>query len=108
MTTFEVGAGFDRLNPDAELALFRVLQESLTNIHRHSGSPTAHIRLAMKEGMVLLEIRDRGKGLAPKSFGTIRPGLDGCSGSRTYEACTNACGNWEAASNWPQPERAPP
>jgi signal transduction histidine kinase len=65
LTTFEVGAGFDRLHPDAELALFRVLQESLTNIHRHSGSPTAHIRLWAKEEMVLLEIKDRGKGLAP-------------------------------------------
>jgi PAS domain S-box-containing protein len=65
VTTFEVGAGFDRLHPDAELALFRVLQESLTNIHRHSGSPTAHIRLWTKEEMVLLEIKDRGKGLAP-------------------------------------------
>jgi PAS domain S-box-containing protein len=65
LTTFEVGAGFDRLYPDAELALFRVLQESLTNIHRHSGSPTAHIRLWTKEEMVFLEIRDRGKGLAP-------------------------------------------
>ena len=65
LTTFEVGAGFDRLSPDAELALFRVLQESLTNIHRHSGSPTAHIRLWTKEEMVRLEIKDRGKGLAP-------------------------------------------
>jgi len=65
MATFEVGPHFGRLHPDAELALFRVLQESLTNIHRHSGSPTAHIRLWTKEEMVLLEIKDRGKGLAP-------------------------------------------
>jgi two-component system NarL family sensor kinase len=60
-----VGDDFDRLHPDAELALFRVLQESLTNIHRHSGSPTADIRLITKAKMVFLEIKDRGKGLAP-------------------------------------------
>src|SRR6266446_2221668 len=65
VTTFEVGDAFNRLHPDSELALFRVLQESLTNIHRHSGSATAHIRLWTKEEMVLLEIKDRGRGLAP-------------------------------------------
>jgi signal transduction histidine kinase len=45
ITTFEIEDKFDRLHSDAELALFRVLQESLTNIHRHSGSPTAHSAL---------------------------------------------------------------
>ena len=65
LATFKASAEFDRLQTDAELALFRVLQESLTNIHRHSGSPTAHIRLWTREGMVFLEIRDQGKGLSP-------------------------------------------
>jgi signal transduction histidine kinase len=44
-TTFEVSPEFDRIPGDLELALFRVLQESLTNVHRHSGSPTATVRL---------------------------------------------------------------
>jgi PAS domain S-box-containing protein len=63
--TFEVADSFDRLYSDGELALFRVLQESLTNIHRHSGSPTARVRLRQKDGMVFLEIQDQGKGLKP-------------------------------------------
>lgn len=63
-TTFEVQADFARLSRDAELALFRVLQESLTNIHRHSGSPTADIRLLTQNGMAILEVKDRGKGVA--------------------------------------------
>jgi len=67
-TTFDVRADFGRLDRDAELALFRVLQESLTNIHRHSGSQTAHIHLATNEGMAVLEIKDRGKGIAPRSL----------------------------------------
>jgi PAS domain S-box-containing protein len=63
--TFEVDDDFDRLQRDVELALFRVLQESLTNVHRHSGSHTAHIRLLMKDGAVTLEVTDTGKGIPP-------------------------------------------
>jgi len=64
-TTLEVASDFTRLPREAELALFRVFQESLTNVHRHSGSPTAEVRLFSKGGMGVLEVRDRGKGLPP-------------------------------------------
>jgi PAS domain S-box-containing protein len=64
-TSFEVSADFDRLPRESELALFRVLQEGLTNLHRHSGSPVAHIRLSRKNGTTALEIRDEGKGIPP-------------------------------------------
>jgi PAS domain S-box-containing protein len=66
-TTFDVRADFGRLCRDAELALFRVLQESLTNIHRHSGSQTAHIRLSTEAETTVLEIKDRGTGIVPRS-----------------------------------------
>jgi len=62
-TTFEVVADFGRLPRDSELALFRVLQESLTNVHRHSGSETARVRLLTREGMTILEIEDAGRGM---------------------------------------------
>jgi len=62
-TTFEVGDDFGRPQRDVELALFRVLQESLTNVHRHSGGRTAHIRLLMSNGAVTLEVTDTGKGI---------------------------------------------
>jgi PAS domain S-box-containing protein len=62
-TTFEVDNDLGRLQRDVELALFRVLQESLTNVHRHSGSQTAHIRLLMSNGTVTLEVTDTGKGI---------------------------------------------
>jgi PAS domain S-box-containing protein len=65
-TTFEVSPGFDRIAPELELALFRVLQEGLTNVHRHSGSETANVRLFMADRMAILEIEDKGKGLPPK------------------------------------------
>ena len=53
-----------RLPRDAELALFRVLQESLGNVHRHPGSATAAIRLARAADTVTLEVRDAGCGPA--------------------------------------------
>ena len=65
-TTFESDPGFGRLDREVELALFRILQESLTNVHRHSGSKTADIRLTRRNGNVLLEVADKGKGIPPE------------------------------------------
>jgi signal transduction histidine kinase len=66
-TAFEVQTDLGRLPRDSELALFRVLQESLTNVHRHSGSDTADVRLLTKDGMCILSIEDKGKGI-PSEF----------------------------------------
>ena len=54
---------FRRLSPELETAIFRVVQECLTNIHRHSGSAIARIRLLHLDGHVLLEVADEGKGI---------------------------------------------
>lgn len=52
-----------RLPHDIEITLFRVLQESLTNVHRHSGTSIAHICFQEQDAAVILEIRDFGKGI---------------------------------------------
>jgi len=52
-----------RLSLDLETAIFRIVQECLTNIHRHSGSPEASIRLEKWSGGILLEVADHGKGI---------------------------------------------
>ncbi len=57
----------ERLPLDTETVLFRIVQESLNNIHRHSGSETARIRLRYHAGMLVLEIEDRGHGI-PKAL----------------------------------------
>jgi two-component system CheB/CheR fusion protein len=60
----ELADGFPRLPQETELTMYRVLQESLTNVHRHSGSHTAHVRLAVKGRSLFLEIRDCGRGVS--------------------------------------------
>ncbi|MGH9326331.1 MAG: ATP-binding protein [Terriglobia bacterium] len=58
-----VAEDFGRLPESTELALFRIVQESLTNIHRHSGSKRAWIRLSRNGAHALVEIEDEGKGI---------------------------------------------
>jgi PAS domain S-box-containing protein len=62
----------NRLSEDTEILLFRVLQESLTNIHRHSGSNRATIRAGMEGETVYLEIRDYGHGIPEKTLESFR------------------------------------
>src|SRR5947209_3163497 len=54
---------FGRLSAELETAIFRVVQESLTNIHRHSGSAVAKIQLRQPADQVVVEIADKGRGI---------------------------------------------
>jgi PAS domain S-box-containing protein len=53
----------ERLPPDDELTLFRIAQEALTNVHRHSASPWAALRVKLQPTSVTLEIEDAGRGM---------------------------------------------
>jgi len=59
----EITPHLERLDPDAETAIFRVVQECLTNIHKHSGGSAALIRLSHDDGKLCLEVRDNGQGI---------------------------------------------
>jgi PAS domain S-box-containing protein len=61
---------FGRLPKETEIAIFRIVQEALTNVHRHSRSRTATIRLAREDGKVHVEVNDRGVGMAPPTSAT--------------------------------------
>jgi two-component system NarL family sensor kinase len=61
--TLELPVDLERLPRDHELCLFRIAQECLTNIHRHSGSSTALIRLWRTPGEIRMEVSDEGRGL---------------------------------------------
>jgi signal transduction histidine kinase len=83
-TTFEILPDFGRLSRDLELAVFRVLQEGLTNVHRHSASTTAHVRVMMQDGTLTVEVTDRGAGIPPtimestrEAVGTLGVGVRG-------------------------------
>ncbi|PYX83451.1 MAG: hypothetical protein DMG70_10330 [Acidobacteria bacterium] len=58
-----------RLRRELELAVFRIVQEGLTNIHRHSGSLTAEIAIEKSPGLLRLCIQDHGKGMNQQSAG---------------------------------------
>ena len=62
-TRLEIPCDLGRLPRDAEMAMFRILQESLTNVHRHSGSRTATVRLLLRDARLILEVTDQGKGI---------------------------------------------
>jgi signal transduction histidine kinase len=61
-----------RLPRPIELGLFRVLQESLTNIHRHSGSSRAEVALELFRDKVILEIKDYGRGIPRELLDNFR------------------------------------
>ena len=79
----EVSDGFERLPRDVETAVFRLVQECLTNIHRHSESQVATIRITRLDTRVEVEVRDQGKGIPPErlsevvSSGTAGVGISG-------------------------------
>lgn len=63
---------FGRLPSQIELFIFRLVQECLTNIHRHSGSKTALIRIEREEDTVRIKVEDQGKGMSPDRLSEIQ------------------------------------
>lgn len=68
----DLAANRERLPITIETALFRVLQESLTNVHRHSGALEVSIRFHYQAETVMLEIRDRGRGIPTELLNRLR------------------------------------
>jgi PAS domain S-box-containing protein len=66
-----------RLRQEAEIALFRALQEGLTNVHRHSNSSAVEIRFSLESDDVRLEIADNGRGIPRKTLKRLMEGAGG-------------------------------
>jgi signal transduction histidine kinase len=64
----DLPATLQRFPIELEIAIFRVLQESLTNVHRHSGSPTAIVSIGVEDSQVHLKVIDHGRGIPPQAL----------------------------------------
>jgi len=69
---FNISEDFGRLPADMELTIFRVVQECLTNIHRHAESKTACVWVARETASVRIEVRDQGKGISHERLAEIQ------------------------------------
>jgi signal transduction histidine kinase len=90
---FFIAPDLGRLSREMETAIFRVIQESLTNIHRHSESATATIRISRSAEHLEIEIADKGRGMPQDN--KLRPGV-GLQGMR--ERVRQLGGNFEIHS----------
>ena len=68
----EIAEYFERLAPEMELVIFRLVQECLTNIHRHSGSKTALISVTREPDKIYVEVRDQGTGMSQERFAEVQ------------------------------------
>jgi PAS domain S-box-containing protein len=80
--SLELPSDMGRLSRELELATFRVIQECLTNIHRHSGSATASIRVVQSSGNLYLEVEDEGRGVPAEKLARIAASGDSGVGLR--------------------------
>jgi signal transduction histidine kinase len=81
-----------RLTDDASIAIFRVVQESLTNIVRHSGASSVDLAVDLTGGELVLRIRDDGKGIAPDRMSNV-VGSHGLASMR--HRVTSLGGQWK-------------
>ena len=78
--SLELPDDFGRLPSELETAVFRVVQECLTNIHRHSESQVAKVRIMQADNSVRVEVRDKGKGIPPDKYATLVSAPSGTPG----------------------------
>ncbi|TAA55074.1 cache domain-containing protein [Shinella sp. JR1-6] len=83
-TVLEADAGKDRLKPEASTALYRVAQEALNNIERHSGAGKVQIKLWSARGRMRMTVADDGNGFE-EAAGGIRDGHQGGLGLRNMQ-----------------------
>jgi signal transduction histidine kinase len=96
--TLELDEQAERFGPDVETGLFRIVQEALTNVHRHSGAETVHIRITSKDRRLTLRIQDDGKGIPSDALQGNGPQGVGLSSMRERSALLGGTFNVEANS----------
>jgi signal transduction histidine kinase len=97
-TTVNIPETLDRLPPDQEIAIFRAVQECLTNVHRHSGSSTCSVTITQDEKQLRVEVRDTGRGI-PKGRELSLPGSGGVGYRGMQERLRQLGGSLEIESS---------
>lgn len=96
----EIAADFGRLPDELEIAIFRIVQECLTNIHRHSGSATAAIRVQQEGDTLIVKVQDSGKGIPmERQHELIEAGRGGVGFAGMRERLRRLGGSLEIQSN---------
>ncbi len=90
---------FGRLPSDMELTIFRIVQECLTNIHRHSGSKSAVIQIARNLESVFLEVEDHGSGMSSEHLAEIQSHQSGVGIRGMRERVRQFCGEMKIESS---------
>ncbi|MFY9905089.1 MAG: PAS domain S-box protein [Terriglobales bacterium] len=90
---------FGRLPRDIELVVFRLVQECLTNIHRHSGSKSASIQIAREGEAISIEVEDQGKGMSPEKLAEIQSRGAGVGIRGMHERVRQFHGNMQIESS---------
>ena len=97
--TLELDEQTERFGQDVETGLFRIIQEALTNVHRHSGAEAVHIRIMSTDGRVTLSIQDDGKGIPSDVLRMPPNGSHGVGLSSMRERCAILGGAFNVENN---------
>ncbi len=89
----------ERFGQDVETGLFRILQEALTNVHRHSGAEAVHIKITSSNGRLTLSIKDNGKGIPSDALRMTPNGRQGVGLSSMRERSALLGGTFNVATN---------
>ena len=95
----EISTEIGRLPAEQELAIFRVVQECLTNVHRHSGSKTAAVRVLDSEESIRVEVEDQGRGICKEKLDQLTSASSGVGLRGMRERARQFGGNLDISSN---------
>ena len=90
---------FPRMASNIEIAAFRVIQECLTNVHRHSGSKTARIAARVAGNELKIEVEDQGNGMTHDQLLSFREGRSGVGTQGIRERVLHANGKMTVQSS---------
>jgi len=71
----DITPGLRRMPAEIEIALFRALQEALTNVHRHASTPKVDIHLTLDPSQIRMQIQDYGQGIPPETLRHLETGV---------------------------------